>query len=96
MRLDDHIVCSPSLVLAEIDGEAVGVNPESGVCFGLNRTGFRILKYAATPTSVTEICQRVLSDYDVDAERCEREVVALLQELEAEGLVLVRQAPASS
>ena len=93
MNLEDHIARAPGLVLAEIDGEAVGVDPESGVCFGLNRTGFRILKYAATPTSVADICRKILAEYDVDRVRCEREVIALLRDLEAEGLVVIDQAP---
>lgn len=93
MRPQDRIVCAPDLVFAEIDDGAVGLNPESGVCFGLNRTGLRILKSVATPASVVEICQQVLADYDVDPQRCEREVVALLRDLEAEGLVVIHQAP---
>lgn len=58
-----------------------------GVCFGLNEVGLRILQMLESPASVEDICGDLLAVYEVDRATCEADVVALLADLEAEGLI---------
>jgi hypothetical protein len=72
---------------AEIDSEVVALNIETGTCYGLNKVGSRIWHLMAKAISVKEICATLIAEYDVDSDVCEREVLDLLQELQAEGLI---------
>ena len=74
-------------VEAEIDGEVVALSIERGLCYGLNHVGTRVWKLLQTPINVGGICATLLLEYDVDPEECEEQVIDLLQDLHAEGLV---------
>jgi hypothetical protein len=62
---------------------------ESGMYHGLNAVGAAIWALLREPRSVEEIQQAILAEFAVDAERCQRDVMALLSKLEAEGLIEV-------
>ncbi len=75
------------LIEAEVDGELIGLEVEQGVCYGFNGTATRIWELIEEPKKVSEIRDALLAEYDVDAETCERELRAVLAELEGDGLV---------
>ncbi len=72
---------------AAIDDEVVILSIEQGTCYGLNRVGSRIWNLLATPARIQDVCVTLLAEYRVDPKACEREVLDLLEELRAEGLV---------
>jgi len=72
---------------AAIDDEVVILSIEQGTCYGLNRVGSRIWNLLATPARIQDVCATLLAEYRVDPKACEREVLDLLEELRAEGLV---------
>jgi Coenzyme PQQ synthesis protein D (PqqD) len=76
------------LLEAEIDNEVVALAIERGTCYGLNRVGSRIWNLLATPMRIGDLCQTLLSEYKVDPNVCERQVLDLLEELQAEGLIV--------
>lgn len=78
------------LLTTEVDGELIGMSVEQGTCYGLNAVGTRIWALLAEPRSIDSLCQQLLGEFDVDEDRCRREVIALLDELRADGLVTVR------
>ncbi|RYY47868.1 MAG: PqqD family protein [Sphingomonadales bacterium] len=88
-RSDMFVRNDDALVSAEVDGELVGLSVEKGVCYGLNAVGTRIWALLETPRSLDDLCAQLTDIFDVEPERCEREVVALLGELRSEGLVTV-------
>ena len=92
-RVSRHCQVSRSgdLVFAEIGDEAVALNAKNGVCYGLNSVGLRILQLIDRPERIDEVCRQLIAVYEVDAKNCEREVIALLSELESEGLVVVER-----
>ena len=55
---------------------------KSGTYFGLDEVGATIWNLIAQPRRVIEIRDALLSEYDVDAERCGRELIELLDTLE--------------
>lgn len=75
------------LLTAEVNGELIGMSVEQGTCYGFNGVGTRIWELLAEPRSIDDLCAQLLSEFEVDADRCKEEVVALLEELRAEGLV---------
>lgn len=61
----------------------------SGVYYGLNSVCTRVWKLIQSPTRGSTIRTIVLDEYDVDPVVCERELVALLNELSARGLISI-------
>jgi len=81
------VVRNPGLVEAEIDREIVTLNIETGNCYGLNSVGSRIWKLLAAPIRAGELCTQLIAEFEVEPSTCERQVIELLQELRAEGLI---------
>ena len=81
------VVRRDGLVQAEIDGEVVTMSVEHGTCYGLNQVGSRIWNLLEKPTKVGVLCETLLGEYKVDPDVCERQVLDLLEELRAEGLI---------
>ena len=67
------------------------LNLRSGRYYGLDPVGARIWNLIQTPRTVQEIRDILLQDYEVEPDRCEGDLVALLEKLANEGLVDVRQ-----
>ena len=77
------------LLTTVVDGELIGMSVEQGACYGLNDVATRIWELLAEPRSIDSLCQQLTSEYDVEAGQCLREVLDLVEELRAEGLVNV-------
>jgi Coenzyme PQQ synthesis protein D (PqqD) len=80
---EGHISC-------DLDGEAVVLDFMSGMYYGLDEVGASIWKLIAEPRTVGEICDALAAEYEVAPQVCERDVIALLAELAAKGLVETR------
>jgi hypothetical protein len=84
-----------NLVSCDLEGEAVIFHLDSGVYYGLDPVGASVWNLIQEPRRVQSIRDALLAEYDVEAERCERDLMALLQKLQAARLVVVRDASAS-
>jgi len=91
ISLDTLIVRSEGYLSAEVDNEVAMLNIEKGTCYGLNKVGSRIWNLIEAPMSVNDLCAKLVAEFDVEPQICERQVLDLLEELRAEGLI----APAS-
>ncbi len=88
------VVAARDQVSSDLGGEEVGIlDLKAGVYYGLDDVGARIWNLLQEPKSVSEIRDVLLEEYDVEADRCERDLLALLQRLADEGLVEVEDAP---
>jgi Coenzyme PQQ synthesis protein D (PqqD) len=90
------LVRSDGLIDAEIDNEIVALDIESGMCYGLNRVGSRIWRLLSEPIRVGDLCATLQREYKVAPADCERQVLDLLHELHAEGLIGTAEATAQS
>jgi len=81
------VVRSDGIIEAEIENEIVALNVEKGTCYGMNPVGSRIWRFLADPIRIDDICAKLLAEYKVEPGACEREVLDLLEELRAEGLI---------
>ncbi len=81
---------NPDVAEAELDGEVMALNADNGTCYGFNRTASRVWKILLQPASPSEVCGRLVAEYDIDEETCKRQVMDLLEVLRGEGLVEVR------
>jgi hypothetical protein len=74
-------------VSCDMVGESAILDLKSGQYYGLNPIGTRIWALIQKPTPVADILATLLNEYEVDAERCERDLLMLLGQLEKKGLV---------
>jgi len=87
LSMTSTIVRDAGVVEAEIDNEVVAINIETGNCYGLNPVGSRIWNLIAAPVRIGDVCAALISEYQVQPGTCEQQVLSLLEELRAEGLV---------
>ena len=88
--LQSVVVVVPEQLSCDLSGEAAILSLTSGTYYGLNAVGGRIWTLIREPQVVQGILERLLAEYDVEASRCETDLIALLQELTDEGLVEVK------
>jgi hypothetical protein len=81
------IVRCEDLLEADVNGEIVALHIDKGQCYGMNGVASRIWAMLAEPISPSSICSRLSEEFDVDAETCQRDVSALLDDLRKEGLI---------
>jgi len=73
-----------------LSGEAVILHVTSGVYYGLDAIGARIWDLIQEPQTVGGLRDILLTEYDVSPDRCERDRLALLENLAVEGLITVK------
>lgn len=77
-------------VSCDLAGEAVILNLSSGEYFGLDPVGARVWSLLQEPTSVKAIRDILLEEYDVEPDVCESDLLALLREMAAQGLIEIK------
>lgn len=84
------VVATEGQVSSDLAGETAILELQSGIYYGLNAVATRIWQLIQAPTFVSEVYETLLQDYEIEPERCEHELLALLQELALKGLVEVQ------
>lgn len=79
----DQVSCS-------LGAEAAVLNTKQGIYYGLDPIGAQVWKLLHTPRKVADIHEVLLQEYDVEPERCQRDLLALLEDLLGAGLIEVR------
>jgi hypothetical protein len=79
---------APNAVSTSIPSETVVLDPVSDKYFSLEGVGPRIWELLQQTTTLAQIVETILSEYEVDEATCERDVRALVEELVESGLVL--------
>jgi hypothetical protein len=90
---DSTVVVSPHQVSTSIGDEAVILGSEAGQYFGLKDVGARVWELVQEPQRVGALCEIIHAEYDVAAEQCARDVIALLTDLHERGLLDVEPEP---
>ena len=90
ISLESTVIRSADQVSTDLGGEAVILGLQSEEYFSLDGVGPRIWEMIQEPRTVQEILNTILNDYAVEPERCERDLLAVLQELAGEGLVEIK------
>lgn len=89
LRAGDRVGRHGQAVFARIDGEVVALDAAKGECYGLDPIGSKIWDLIDPPTLIAHVCERLVQIYNVDPATCEAQVIALMEELSAEGLLAV-------
>lgn len=86
------VVVAPHQISSALADASVILNLDSSIYYGLDAVGARIWNLVQQPRTVTEICNVVVEEYDVDPARAARDVHALLQKLSEAGLIEIKNA----
>lgn len=84
---DSIVIASAEQVSTLLGDETVILHMAEGMYYGLENVGTSIWDLLQQPRTVREICEHIVQAYDVEKERCEKELLALLQDLVDHGLI---------
>jgi hypothetical protein len=87
ITLDTKLVVTDRQVSNEVGDEAVILDVEDGMYYGLNAVGARVWSLLQEPRTVAEICDAIAAEYDVERPVCERDVLSLVDQLAGQRLV---------
>ena len=89
MNLDARAAIPGEVLVRQLGEETVILDLASGTYFGLDGTGTRIWQLLEQGTTLREVCEAMLADYDVAPQDIERDVLELARELSARGLIRI-------
>jgi hypothetical protein len=95
ITLSSRVSAAKDQISSSLGDEEVILHLQSGTYYGLNEVGTRIWHLLQKPKPVSEIYEQLLLEYEIDAGQCERDVLALLQQLADQHLIEVDDATAS-
>lgn len=92
VSLENRVIVSKDQVSSELGGDVVILDLKAGVYHGLDGTGARIWALLQKPGLVSDIRDTIVQEYDVEPDRCETDLLRLLDELAEKGLVEIQPA----
>ena len=78
---------SRCVAFAELDAEAILLNTDSGIYFGLDDVATRVWTLLHQDLTDEQIHTRLLEEYAVDADELHADLIRLFGQLEAHGLI---------
>lgn len=81
---------------SQLVDEVVVLSMKDGKYYGLNSVGSRVWELIQQPQSLSSICDVISAEYEVSREQCEADVVVLIEDLAANNLIELNDAPATS
>ncbi len=87
MSLQDRVQIPDCIRFQRVDTEMVVVNTDTGVYFGLNEVGTRAWELIAEDGRLQAVAERMQDEFDVELQRLEADLLRLVEDLLANGLV---------
>lgn len=92
ITVHDLVVQSQGFLVSDMNGEKIMLSIENGKYYNLGELGGRVWELIASPISVPDMVQQLITEYEIEREACEQQVRAFLQKLAVEGLIQIRRA----
>jgi hypothetical protein len=83
----DHVSCP-------LGDDIIILDLRAGLYFSLDNVGAMVWQLIQQPRTMQDLRAAILEAFDVSADLCERDLVALLQQLAAKDLIEIRNAAA--
>lgn len=84
-----EVTRNEAILTNNIDGEVGMLNVQSGKYYGLDAVGSDVWALMAERVSVKAIVHAMMQNYAVEEERCEQDILALLEKLQQSDLIHV-------
>jgi hypothetical protein len=81
IALESVVVASKEQLASSIGGETVILGLESGRYYGVDGVSARVWQIIQEPKRVDDVCKTIVSEYDVDPQVCETDLLALLGQM---------------
>jgi hypothetical protein len=78
-------------LFTRLNDDMLALDSRAGRYYILNVSAARVWELLDAPTTPREVCKQLGAEYEVDAARCATDVIALMEELRAAGLVAVSE-----
>jgi Coenzyme PQQ synthesis protein D (PqqD) len=85
------VVAAGGQVSCPLGEEAAILNIKSSMYYGLDPVGARVWTLIQQPRSIGDLRDAIVSEYDVEAERCEQDLLDFLEKMRGEGLIEIRE-----
>ncbi|WP_191565592.1 lasso peptide biosynthesis PqqD family chaperone [Metabacillus idriensis] len=83
-----HIVCQgEGNIVSDMDGEKVMLSISNGKYYNLGEMGGVIWELIKTPTSINQLINTLLHQYEVEQNECQEQVISFLDRLYDEKLI---------
>lgn len=82
---------APDVLAQEVGDELVLLDLKSGTYFGLDPIGSRIWRLIGEGKNLSEVCEKLLGEYDVSSAELERDAAILTDELVTRRLLVVEK-----
>ena len=83
------MVAAADVLASAFGDDVVVLNLRDGVYYTLDEVAARVWTLIASPASVSSIRDAIVSEYEVEPERCDRDIRTLIRTLASHGLVHV-------
>jgi hypothetical protein len=90
---DASVVATERQLSTTLGDEVVILGLDDSMYYGLTGTGARIWELVQSPRTIEEIVTAITTEFDVDRERAEADLDALLAELQSRGLIAITRPP---
>jgi len=89
LTLTAQVIPKEGVMFQQLQEEAVLLNLDSGLYFGLDPIGTRIWILLSERQPLPQIVSALMAEYEVDDEQCKADLLKLLADLEEQELVAV-------
>ncbi|WP_207554861.1 lasso peptide biosynthesis PqqD family chaperone [Acidiluteibacter ferrifornacis] len=89
ITIENTIERSNEVIASEVENELVMMSLENGKYYGMDSIGGDIWKMIESPIVISDICSRLMKEYNVDELTCKRDVLDFLDQLEEQRLVKI-------
>jgi hypothetical protein len=90
VSLDSMVAATSDQVSAHLGEEVVILGFQAGSYFGLDQVGAFVWNLLQEPQKVADIRDAILEEYEVESQDCERDLLALLDELAVKQLIDIK------
>jgi hypothetical protein len=89
LSMQSTIVASQEQVASKIDEEVAILGLKKGIYYSLDSVGVFVWDYIQQPHTLTEVCEAVMQEYDVEKAQCEQDMIEFFTDLLQHELVEV-------
>jgi len=93
ISFSDRVRLPDDVLISNLQEESVILNLGSERYFGLDDVGTRVLSVLSTSDSIETAYKVLLDEYDVEAVTLRQDLLSLVEELAANGIVTVERSP---
>ncbi len=97
--MTSRVTVPDDVLMRELDGESVILNLASEHYYGLDEVGTRMWQLLATPKTIEDAYEILLTEYDVEPDRLLHDMQELIEQLVEHGLLQIegdQSAPTTS